>query len=93
MLSLKNFRQIRVGIALSLTMFASGCLESGISVKPVVEIPRLDPRTEETCTDPGVNGTYGQALAENRTALVICIERHEDVVEAYNEARKRIGPQ
>lgn len=80
-------------IALSLTMFGSGCAGSGVRVIPTVELPPLDPRDEMPCRDPGVEGTYGEALAANRTALVICIERHQNVVDTYNEARKKLGPQ
>jgi hypothetical protein len=90
---LKIYRPLRLAIALSLTMFVSGCLGSAVSVKPRVVIPALDPRVERACEDPGVSGTFGQALAENRTALVICTERHNEVVAAYNEAREQLGPQ
>ena len=78
---------------LSLTMFVSGCAGSGVRVIPAVELPALDPRDEKPCYDPGVEGTYGEALAANRTALVICISRHQNVVDTYNEARKKLGPQ
>ena len=73
-------------------MFVSGCFGSDVEVIPTVELPALDPRDEELCYDPGVVGTYGEALAANRTALVICIERHQNVVETYNEARQEMGP-
>lgn len=89
----KNFAILPQGIVLSLTMFVGACSGSGVSVKPPVEIPRLDPRVEEPCVDPSVVGSYGEALVANRTALVICIERHGNVVAAYNEARTNLGPQ
>ncbi|QXN72656.1 hypothetical protein RCZAHN_47 [Rhodobacter phage RcZahn] len=54
-------------------------------------IPPLDPRDEQPCDDPGVEGTFGQALADNRVALADCRQRHENVVEAYNDVRHRIG--
>lgn len=91
--SSKTCKLARTATALSLTMFVSGCFGSAVEVIPTVELPPLDPRDEQSCYDPGVQGTYGEALASTRTALVICIERHENVVRNYNEARSRTGPQ
>jgi len=92
MRSLLNLRAGKLATAIFLTTFVSGCFGSGVEVIPRVELPPLDPRDEKPCYDPGVVGTYGEALAANRTALVICIERHQNVVETYNEARQEMGP-
>ena len=89
----KTCGKTRTGIALSLLMSVSGCSGSAVEAIPTVELPSLDPRDEKPCTDPGVVGTFGEALAANRTALVICIERHGNVVRTYNEARATTGPQ
>ncbi len=55
-------------------------------------IPRLDPRDEAPCPDPGVEGTYAEALADNRVALADCRNRHQNVVDAYNDLREEVPP-
>lgn len=73
-----------------LLMSVSGCGTSGSFVSPV-EIPKLDPRTESPCYDPGVEGNYGEALTDNRVALADCRKKHGDAVNAYNDVRTRFG--
>ncbi|MCA1775703.1 MAG: hypothetical protein LC676_08880 [Loktanella sp.] len=53
-------------------------------------VPDLDPRDERTCYDPGVEGSYRDALAENRLALADCRLRHANVVEAYLQVMERV---
>lgn len=47
-------------------------------------MPRLDPRDEASCVDPGVRGNAIQALADNRFALAECSRKHGNVVGQYN---------
>ena len=79
--------------ALSLMTSGGSC---AISSNPPVlapQLPPLDPRDEAPCYDPGVTGTYGQALTENRVALAHCRRTQQNVVRAYNDARQKLGPQ
>jgi len=84
MLCWKN-STIKALSVLFLTTFVSGCLGS---TEPTIvvgtPVPKLDPRDEATCPDPGVRGNAVQALAENRLALADCRRRHANVVEQYN---------
>lgn len=66
--------------------FVSGCL--GSTSSPVIvgaPVPRLDPRDEAACLDPGVQGNAIEALADNRLALAQCSRKHGNVVGQYNE--------
>ena len=73
-----------------LMVFVSGCGQSSdIGIAPR-GIPDLDPRDEKPCYDPGVEGSYPEALAENRLALADCRMKHANVVKAYLQVMERI---
>lgn len=65
----------------------SGCLGLNDFQSPVVgsPVPKLDPRDEMSCVDPGVRGNVVQALADNRLALAVCSRKHANVVAQYAE--------
>lgn len=76
-----------------LTMFVASCSIFGDQPPPIVPVnlPPLDPRTEQPCYDPGVNGNYGEALTDNRVALADCRKKHADAVAAYNKGRQGLA--
>lgn len=77
-------------LALSLTMFVSGCGQS-TDGRIVVELPPLDPRDEKPCYDPGIATDALVALGEHRVALADCRRRHQNAIDQYNEARTQLG--
>jgi len=82
---LKNLKTKAIS-AIFLTIFVSGC--AGFNSPPPTvgtPVPRLDPRDEARCIDPGVRGNAVQALADNRLALAECSRKHANVVGQYNE--------
>lgn len=79
-------------VALCLMTFSSGCEPFDNPVIAQVTVPRLDPRIEAPCYDPGVANDYKTALTENRVALASCRRQHKNVVSQYNQAREMFGP-
>lgn len=56
-------------------------------------MPALDARDATACYDPGVEGTYSEALTANRVALADCRRKHGNVVAQYEEVRDKLGPE
>jgi hypothetical protein len=67
----------------------SGCFGSSELIG--TKIPRLDPRDEAPCYDPGVSQDAVVATAENRVALASCRAKHQNVVDQFNSVRVRLG--
>ena len=72
--------------------FVSSCGPSNRPLSVGKPIPRLDPRDEKACVDPGVPGNMVQIAAAARLALAKCSEKHGNVVEQYNDVRQQFGP-
>lgn len=86
----RNISKTLAPLALSLTIFVSGCGRS-TDGRIVVELPPLDPRDEKPCYDPGIAEDAFDALGEHRVALADCRRRHQNAIDQYNEARTQIG--
>lgn len=72
------------------------CLMScGSSFGPSTEnkpIPPLDPRDAQPCVDASVEGSIIEIAANARKALAQCKDKHENVVEQYEDVREQFGP-
>lgn len=70
----------------------SSCGQSNSPFSASKPIPRLDPRDEEACIDPGVEGSAIEIAAAARLAFAKCSLKHGNVVEQYNDVRQQFGP-
>lgn len=77
-------------VAIFLMMFVNACSKSNKGTADV-PIPRLDPRDEKPCYEPGVSTDALDSLVENRIALAECRRKHGNVVQQYNDVVEGFG--
>lgn len=70
----------------------SACNPSAVApASDPINIPRLDPRDEAGCKDPGVNANAIVATTENRAWGACYKQKHGNVVAQYNDVRATLA--